>query len=215
MTKTNLSYLNTTDDPQDLVTITASIDQIYDILPEGKAREHAKQVKNTLAKDKQKGAIKAKDEMDIVEEALDFREADLSVSYTSRLVTAALEDLSKEKNKEASDALSAVANGVMFVDTTVIDPMDIAARRVWMETQDYANKDYKAAKAKLEKAKSALQEVALSGNSTLQAGAKQLINKIGVFEVMKEGDKTAAAALDALWQGTERLLDQPVRRANK
>jgi len=43
--KTNLSYLDTTEVRQDLVTIMASLDQLYDVLPEGKAKGHAKQAK--------------------------------------------------------------------------------------------------------------------------------------------------------------------------
>ncbi len=57
----NLTYVNTTEVPQDLVTITASLDQLNDLLPEGKAKEQAKQAKGALAKDKEKGAAKAKE----------------------------------------------------------------------------------------------------------------------------------------------------------
>ena len=78
--KTKLSYLNTTEVPQDLVTIMSSLDQLYDVLPEGKAKEHAKQAKETLAKEKEKGAAKAKQSLEAVEESLDFSEVDLSVS---------------------------------------------------------------------------------------------------------------------------------------
>ena len=84
--KTNLSYLDTTEVRQDLVTIMASLNQLYDVLPEGKAKEHAKQAKEALTKEKEKGAAKAKEALEAVEESLDFREVDLSVSHVSRWI---------------------------------------------------------------------------------------------------------------------------------
>ena len=82
-----------------------------------------------------KGAPKAKEELEAVEEALDFREVDLSVSYTGRLVKVAQADLDKGKTKEAGDALQAVADGLVFFDTTLIDPVDLAVRSIWMAKQ--------------------------------------------------------------------------------
>lgn len=203
-----LSYVDTTDVQQDVVPILSSIDQIYDLLPEGKAKEHAKQAKNTLTKDKKKGAPKAKEELEAVEEYLDFRETDLSVSYTSMLLKAAQEDLDKDKTKEAADALQAVMDGVIFYDTAVIDPADVAARRIWIATQDFAGKNYKAAKTRLAKAKTALQDVALNGGKTQQEAAKHLISEIDAIDASKAADKTSAVLL-ALWQDARKLVDQP------
>jgi len=206
--KTSLSYLNTTEVQQDLITISASVDQLYDVLPDGKAKEHCKAAKNCLAKEKQKGASKAKEELEAVEESLDFRELDLSVSYTSRLVEAAEGDLNAGKIKEASEALSAVADGIVFIDATVTNPVDVAVRRIWMATQDYAGKDYKTATTRLKMAKAALLEVAQIDDKAMQAGAKELMGKIDAIDVSKPGDKTGPA-LEALWQDARKLVDQP------
>ena len=205
---TDLSYIETTEVQQDLVPIMASLDQLYDLLPAGNAKDHAKQAKAALTKEKQKGATKAKAELGAVEEALDFRETDLSVAYTSRFVKEAQADLEKGKTKEASDALKAVAEGVLFVDASVVNPVDVAVRRIWLVTQDYARKDYPAAKARLGKAKQALQEVAQDGDKTLQEAAKQLLTQADTIDVTKAGDKTGAA-LEALWQNARKLVDPP------
>ena len=68
--------------------MTASLDQLYDVLPEGKAKGHAKQAKEALTKEKEKG-MQAKEALEAVEESLRFREVDLSVSHVSRRVTLA------------------------------------------------------------------------------------------------------------------------------
>ena len=186
--------------------LSASIDQIYDVLPEGKAKEHAKKAKDILAKDKQKGAAKAKETLDLVEEAIAFREVDLSVSYTSRLVKVAQADLDKGKTKEASDALTSVADGVLVFDTAVIDPVDVAVRRIWLATQEYAGKDHKAAKTRLEKAKMALEEVVQRSDKAVQERAKNLIAKIEAIDV-NAVDK-AGAALESLWQDARKLVER-------
>ena len=85
--KTNLAYSETTEVPQDLVTVTASVNQLYDLLPEGKAKEHAKQAKEALTKEKEKGAAKAKESLEAVEDSLDFSEVDLSVSHPWNPIT--------------------------------------------------------------------------------------------------------------------------------
>lgn len=87
----------------------------------------------------------------------------------------------------------------MFFDTIAIDSVGVAVRRIWMATQDYAGKDYKADKTRLAKAKTALQDVAQSDYKTLQEGAKSLMSKIDAIDVTKAGDKIGAA-LEALWQ---------------
>ena len=52
VTKTNLDYVNTTEVQQDLIAIETSIDQLYAVLPAGKAKEHAKLAKDVLVKEK-------------------------------------------------------------------------------------------------------------------------------------------------------------------
>ena len=208
VTKTNLDYVNTTEVQQDLIAIEASIDQLYAVLPAGKAKEHAKQAKGILAKEKQKGASKAKEELEAVEEALDFREVDISVSYTGRLVKAAQGDLEKGKTKEAGDALQAVTDGLVFFDASMIDPMDLAARRIWMAKQAYAGKDYKTAKTRLGMAKTALEDIAKKGSKTVQEDAKALLSKIEAIDVTKAEDKIGAA-FEALWQDTRKLVGHP------
>ena len=155
----NLTYVYTTEVPQDLVTITASLDQLYDLLPEGKAKEQAKQAKGALAKDKEKGAAKAKESLEAVEESLDFSEADMSVSHVSRCVKLAQEELGNGDSKEAGEALTAALDGVIFVDFDVVDPASVAAREIWLATQDWAAKSPKATKTRMEKAKAALHDV--------------------------------------------------------
>jgi putative membrane protein len=207
VTKTNLDYVNTAEVQQDLIGIETSIDRLYAVLPAGKAKEHAKLAKDALKNEKAKGAPKAKEELEAVEEALDFREVDLSVSYTSRLVRAAQADLDKGKTKEASDALLAVPNGLVFLDASVTDPTDRAARRIWMAKQAYAGKDYKTARTRLNLAKTALQDVAKTGSKPVQEEAKTLIGKIESIDVTKT-DAKCDAALEALWQDTRKLAGQ-------
>ena len=54
--KTNLDYVNTTEVQQDLIAIETSIDQLYAVLPAGKAKEHAKLAKDVLKKEKDEGS---------------------------------------------------------------------------------------------------------------------------------------------------------------
>jgi cytochrome c556 len=208
--KTNLSYLDTTEVRQDLVTIMASLDQLYDVLPEGKAKGHAKQAKEALTKEKEKGAAQAKEALEAVEESLDFREVDLSVSHVSRWVTLAGEYLGKGETKEAGEALAVAVDGVMFIDFDVVDPASVAAREIWLATQDWAAKNPKAAKARIEKAKAALREVVSSGSMSQQDQAKHLIGMIDAIDFVKEADQTGKA-LQELWQGAKKLdTNEPV-----
>jgi hypothetical protein len=208
VTKTDLSYLNTTEVHQDLVSIIASIDQIYDVLPEGEAKEHAKKAKTVLTKDKEKGAVKAKEELEAVEESLSFNEVDMSISYTSRMVKMAQADLEKNDPKDATAALQSVANGILFFDASIFDPMDVAMRRIWMGTQDYNGKDYKAAKSRMALAKKALTDVVQNGNKSMQESAKKLIAQITAIDVSKESP-AATAALAVLWQDARKLVEEP------
>ena len=202
--KTNLSYLDTTDVRHDLVTIAASLDQLYDVLPEGKAKQHAKQAKEALTKDKEKGAAKAKEALEAIEESLDFSEVDLSVSHVSRWVKLAQEYLDKGDTKEAGDALTVAVDGVTFVDFDYMNPASRAAREVWLATQDWAAKDPKATKTRMEKAKAALQEVVKSGNKSLQDQAQHLIGMINAIDVVKGGEETGKV-LQELWQSAKKL----------
>lgn len=208
VTKTDLSYLNTSEIHQDLVTILASIDQIYDVLPEGKAKDHAKKAKTILTKDKEKGASQAKAELEAVEESLDFNEVDMSVSYTSRLVKIAQADLDKDKNKEAADELRRVGDGIIFFDASIFDPMDVAMRRIWMGTQDYNGKDYKAAKNRMDHALKALKDVSQVGDKTMKASAQKLITEISAIDVSKESEGTSKA-LDTLWKDARKMVEEP------
>ncbi len=208
--RTNLSYLDTTEVRQDLVTITASLDQLYDVLPEGKAREHTKQAKEALTKEKEKGAAKAKEALEAVEESLDFSAVDLSVSHVSRWVELAEEYLDKGKTKEAGESLTAAVDGVMFVDFDVVDPASVAAREIWLATQDWAAKNPKATATRIGKAKTALQEVVNSGSMSQQDQAKHLIGMIDAIDVVKGGDETGKS-LQEVWQGAKKLdTNQPV-----
>ena len=202
--KTNLAYIETTEVQQDLVTIMASVNQLYDVLPEGKAKEHAKQAKEALTKEKEKGVAKAKESLEAVEESLDFSEVDLSVSHVSRWIKLAQEYLDKGDAKEAGEALTAATDGVMFVDFDIVDPASVAAREIWLATQDWAAKSPKATKTRMEKAKTALQEVVGSGSASQQDQAKHLIGMIDAIDVVKGGEQTGKA-LQELWQAAKTL----------
>lgn len=208
--KTNLAYLDTTELRQDLVTITASLDSLYDVLPEGKAKEQAKQAKEALTKEKEKGVAKAQEALEAVEESLDFREVDLSVSHVSRWIKLAQQYLDKGQTKDAGDALTAAMDGVMLVDFDVVEPASVAAREIWLATQDWAAKSPKATKARLEKAKASLQEVAKGGSKSQQDQAQHLIGMIDAIDVVKGGDQTGKA-LQKLWQSARNLdTNEPV-----
>ena len=202
--KTNVSYTDTTEVPQDWVTIMASLDQLYDVLPEGKAKEHAKQAKEAVTKDKAKGAAKAKESLEAVEESLDFSEVDLSVSHVSRWIDLAQENLNKGETKQAGEALTTAVDGVMFIDFDLIDPVSLAAREIWLATQDWAAKSPKGTKTRLEKAKTALQEVVGSGKASQQDQAKHLIGMIDAIDIAKGGDQTGKA-LQELRQAAKNL----------
>jgi putative membrane protein len=208
VTKTNLDYVNTTPVQQDLIAIEDSIEQLYAVVPAGKAKEHTQLAKDVLKNDKVKGASKAKEELEAVEEALDFREVDLSVSYTGRLVKVAQGDLDRGKTKEAGDALQAVADGLVVFDASVIDPLDLAVRRIWIAKQAYAGKDYKTTRSRLGMAKTALEDVARKASKTVQEDANTLISKIEAIDVTKAEDKIGAA-LETLWQDTRKFVGHP------
>ena len=146
--------------------------------------------------------------MEAVEEALDFREVDMSVSYTGRLVNVAQVDLDKGKTKEAGEALQAVADGLVFFDTTLIDPVALAVQSIWMSKQDYAGKDTKTAKIRLRKAKSALQDVAKNGSEKQKESAKRMIAAIDAANIVAADDKMGPT-FDALLQESRNLVGQP------
>ena len=202
--KTNLSYIDTAEVPQDWVTVEASLDQLDDMLPEGKAKEHAKQAKEAVTKDKAKGAAKAKESLEAVEESLDFSEVDLSVSHVSRWIDSAQVDLNKGEAKEANDALTAAMDGVGFVDFDIVEPVNLAAREIWLATQDWAAKNPTATKNRLEKAKASLQEVAKSGSKSQQDQVQQLLTEIDAIDIAKGGEQTGKA-LQKLWQAARNM----------
>ena len=76
----------------------------------------------------------------------------------------------------------------MFVDFDIVDPASVAAREIWLATQDWAAKSPKATKTRLEKAKTALQEVVAGGDKGQQDQAKHLIGMINAIDVA-EGRK--------------------------
>ena len=198
------SYTETTEVQQDLVTIMASVNQLYEVLPEGKAKEHAKQAKEALTKEKEKGVAKAKESLEAVEESLDFSEVDLSVSHVSRWIKLAQEDLDKGDAKAAGEALTATMDGVIFVDFDIVDPARVAAREIWLASQDWAAKSPKATKTRLAKAKTALQEVVGSGSVSQQDQAKRLVGMIDAIDIAKGGEQ-AGKALQELWQAAKTL----------
>jgi hypothetical protein len=209
--KTNVSYTDSTDVPQDWVTIMASLNQLYDVLPEGKAKEHAKIAKETVAKaavakgnEKVAAKAQAKESLEAVEESIDFSEVDLSVSQVSHWIDLAQEDLNKGETKPASEALTDATEGVMFVDFDIVDPVSMAAREIWLATQDWAGKSPKTTKTRLDKAKTSLEEVAKTGTKTQQEQAQQLIVKLEAIDTNKAGEPTEKA-LQALWQSAKTL----------
>jgi len=106
--------------------------------------------------------------------------------------------------------LAVAVDGVMFIDFDVVDPASVAAREIWLATQDWAAKNPKAAKARIEKAKAALREVVSSGSMSQQDQAKHLIGMIDAIDFVKEADQTGKA-LQELWQGAKKLdTNEPV-----
>jgi hypothetical protein len=101
-----------------------------------------------------------------------------------------------------------VADGVVVFETAIIDPMDVAVRRIWLAKQDYAGKDHKAAKTRLEKAKTSLEEAAQRGDKEMKEGAKKLISRIEAIDVMKAVNNTETA-LESLWQDARKLVERP------
>jgi hypothetical protein len=95
-------------------------------------------------------------------------------------------------------------DGVMFVDFDIVDPARVAAREIWLATQDWAAKDPKATKTRMEKAKAALQEVVSSGSVSQQDQAKHLIGMIDAIDVVKGGEQAGKAVQD-LWQAAKTL----------
>ena len=116
----------------------------------------------------------------------------------------AQEYLDKGETKEAGEALAAATDGVMFVDFDVVDPASVAAREIWLATQDWAAKSPKATKTRMDKAKAALQEVVKSGTASQQDQAKHLIGMIDAINVVKGGEQTGKALQD-LWQDAKKL----------
>jgi hypothetical protein len=206
--KTNLAYLNAAEVQQDLVPIQASLDRVYDVLPGGQAKGFAQQAKAALTTEKANGVVKAKAALESVEESMEFSDVDLSVSHVARWVTLAQHSLDQGKTKEAGDALAVAVDGVMFVDFDIVDPTTVAAREIWFATQDWAAKDPKATKTRLDKAKAALQEVVKLGVKSQQDQAQRLIAMIDALDLTKAGEPTGKALQD-LWQAIRQLETAP------
>jgi hypothetical protein len=212
--KTNLAYLNTTEVQQDLVTVMASLDQLCEVLPEGQAKGYARRAKAALETEKEKGAGKVKDALEAVEESLNFREVELSVSQVSRWLGIARKHLDKGQITEAREALTVSVAAVRYIDFEVVDPASVAAREVWLATQSWAVRNVKATKTRLATAKAALLEVVNIGDQSRQDQARRLIRALDALIVADGGDLTAKG-LQELWQGA-RLLDtnDPSRARN-
>ena len=182
----HLSYEDTMTVKQDLPPIYAALDEIRDLVPAEKVREHLNRAKEQLEQGNKEGAKK---EFVLADESLLYSEIDLPLAYTERHISTALVLLAKNDALRAEASLKKAEDGVKFISVNIYSPVSQARRSLWQAAKDYVSGDLAAAKRDLKEARVLLESAVKSGAVKERAEAEKIMKDIETIQ--REVDKGA------------------------
>jgi hypothetical protein len=210
----DLDYKDTREIKPDVVPIYASIEELVDYMPTAKAKaklDHAKQAM-------EKGAEQATDkgdkqassgQMQTVDDALLYVEADLPLNGTRQLVAEAKTHLQKGDVQAADQALASAEDGVLVVSASIQSPLTQAKAALWRAREDYSQGEQDFAKADLSEAVKYLERAAQSPDKVARTAAAALVSEVRDIDgTLQAGDTDLTSRLEVTWQRAEALSER-------
>lgn len=204
--KKHLEYENTDEVLPDLVPIYASLEEFVDYVPAAKAKAHLDNAKQALHEgDKTKAA----EQLQAVDDALLYVEADLPLGSTRNLVNSAKTFLDKNDSKSADDALAAAEDNVMFVSLSFQSPLTQAKAALYRAWQDYDLGEKVFAKADLNAAMKYLEAAADSPDKVTRDQANDLVSDVRDLHSQVETDsENFSGRLQTAWHRVKAMSER-------
>ncbi len=208
----HLKYENTDKVLADLVPIEEDLTEIATFYPVGQVKLHVDAARKHLKAGDKAGA---KAELIAADAVLIYSEFDLPLSSTEHQVALAQKALEANKPKQAEQALQRAEGGVLFVSQIVASPALQARDSLWAAKQDYAEKNYAAARRDLDKADFWLAKLAKSSDkntrdeaASIKAAAEDLAKKV---EHKADG---LGKSLEGIWERGMALAEREAEKAS-
>ncbi|EGV33778.1 hypothetical protein ThidrDRAFT_0467 [Thiorhodococcus drewsii AZ1] len=206
--KKHLEYEDSEAVLPDLIPIYASLDELVDAMPTEKAKAHLDRVQQALQNGDKSAAT---EQLQAVDAALLYVEADLPLNSTRHLIAQAEADIAKQDAKAADAALADAEGNVVFVSMGIESPLTQAKSSLWRAWKDreLGRMDY--AKAELSRAVSYLERAAQSTDQVTREAAAGLVSEVRELHGMiDDGDDTITRQLERTWQETKALSERSV-----
>ncbi|MFD2111493.1 YfdX family protein [Thiorhodococcus fuscus] len=206
--KKHLEYEDSEAVLPDLIPIYASLDELVDAMPTEQAKAHLDRVQQALQKGDKSAAT---EQLQAVDAALLYVEADLPLNSTRHLIAQAKADIAKQDAKAADAALADAEGNVVFVSMGIESPLTQAKSSLWRAWKDreLGRMDY--AKAELNRAVSYLERAAQSTDQVTRETAAGLVSEVRELHGMiDDGDDTITRQLERTWQETKALSERSV-----
>ena len=208
--QSKLKYDETKVVEPDLVPIYASLDAIEDFAAVPQARAHLDQARAKLKTGDKPGAQR---ELEAVDAALLYQEADLPLAATRGFVRAAESELSRG-NLTLADAHLKAAEANVVTYTAFVDEPIVAARANLARAQrDYAAGRLDAAKAELDRAVVQIDRAAARADASVKQDAADLARDAHALAAKldqhgKAGMQGTARDFSLLWHRTRALAER-------
>ncbi|YCI06174.1 sel1 repeat family protein (plasmid) [Ensifer sp. D2-11] len=140
-----------------------------------------------------------------------YREVDLALNATRRLVTEAQEALRRKNVEAANAALEAAEDNVVYLSVVVQEPLAKAHRSLWQAAQDYADGAYDAAKADVDRGIGYLNQEVQNTDTKTRKAAQNLSDEAQSLRAdidTKSAD--VPSRLDGVWQRAKALSERGV-----
>lgn len=203
--KKHLEYEDTQSVLPDLIPISASLDELVDVMPVDVPRQHLDKARQHLKSGDKK---KAREALEATDAALDYTEVDLPLSATRQLVSQAMADLGKKKLDDAAKALKSAENSVVFLSFAYEQPLFSAKALLWQTMLDLDTGHKDLAKSDLKAAVDNLQTASESGNKTTREAAKQLLGSAKQLQSDLNNDVDISTKIHHLWERTKAFTDR-------
>jgi len=202
----HLEYEDSEEVLPDLVPIFTSLDELADYMPVDQAKGHLDKAKQAVDKG-QKDEARA--QLQQVDEALVYVEADLPLHSTRALVDQAHADLAKGDIKGADQALRSAEDNVVLISVAFDSPLIQAKSALWQARVSYDLGDKANAKASLQQAVAALERAGSSRDQLMRDQAGRLIGQVRDVERLLTTDDTGfSAGVEQVWQRVQALSER-------
>jgi len=208
----HLDYEDTDDVLPDLIPIYANLAEIEDFVPVAQAKRHLEAAKQSLKKGN-KGA--AKKSLEAVDNVLVYAEVGLPLASTEKHVIAAQAMLAQKKLEKADEALKVAEENVLFISTSVNEPITRAKKSLWDAAKDYAVGEYVATRHSLRKARAYLDKAAQSSDEKIRKEARELEKDVDALTgKVEKGGKDTGVAITGVWERSKALSEREAERVS-